>query len=98
MEDILLTLAVPAVVIASGIYTLCACRRQRRNPPSPYTRQAARTAALDVTVGAETVVSGAYAALGRLYTDPAPAHPARNAPVVTGRRRDPSRPAPAPRP
>lgn len=100
MDDLLLTLAVPAVVIASGVYAVCDCRRQRRKPPPPYTRRAARLAARDVLVRADAVVDSAYAGLGRLYADPAGAHPAGSTPAVSGRPdasrdRGPSRPAPA---
>ncbi|MFF4247486.1 hypothetical protein ACFYY2_23895 [Streptomyces sp. NPDC001822] len=103
MDDLLLALAVPAVVLASGVYAVCDCRRTRRNPPLPYTRRAARAAAHDVLSRAEAVVGGAYNTLGGLYTDPAAPHPAQDTPVVTGRRAagpdpGPSRPAPARRP
>ncbi|MFI8005448.1 hypothetical protein [Streptomyces sp. NPDC086010] len=99
MDDLLLALAVPAVVLASGVYAVCDCRRMRRNPPPPHTQRAARAAARDVMRRAEAVVDGAYDTLGGLYTDPAAPHPAQDAPVVTGRRaasrdRGPSRPAP----
>ncbi|MFI2783498.1 hypothetical protein [Streptomyces sp. ALB3] len=101
MDDLLLTLAVPAVVVVSGVYAFCDCRRQRRCPPSPYTRKAARLAARDVLDLAEAVVDSAYAALGGLYADPAVPRPAGNAPAVSGGGgpdRGPSRPAPARRP
>ena len=80
MDDLLLALTVPAVVVASGVYTVCACRRQRRHPPSPYTRQAARLASRDALDLAETVVDDAYAALGGLYAAPPPAE---GSPAVT---------------
>lgn len=103
MDDLLLTLTVPAVVLASGVYAVCDCRRMRRNPPPPYSRRAARTAAREVLSSAEAVVGSAYDALGGLYTDPAAPYPAQDTPVVTGRRaagrdRGPSRPAPARKP
>ncbi|MFJ8754823.1 hypothetical protein ACIREO_36765 [Streptomyces sp. NPDC102441] len=100
MDDLLLALTVPAVVVASGVYAVCDCRRQRRRPPPPYTRRAARTAARDALILAGTVVEGSYAALGGLYAGPATPHPAGNTPAVSGgpdasRDRGPSRPAPA---
>ncbi|MFE7749013.1 hypothetical protein [Streptomyces sp. NPDC057428] len=100
MDDLLLTLAVPAVVLASGVYAVCDCRRKRRNPPPPYSRRAALTSAREVLSRAEAVVGAAYDVLGELYTDPATPYPAEDAPVVTGRRaagrdRGPPRPAPA---
>jgi len=103
MDDLLLALTVPAVVVASGVYTVCACRRQRRHPPSPYTRQAARLASRDALDLAETVVDDAYAALGGLYADPAAPPPAGDSPAVTrgadaGPDRDPSGRAAARRP
>ncbi|MFC9942510.1 hypothetical protein [Streptomyces pratensis] len=103
MDDLLLVLAVPAVVVASGVYAACDCRRQRRHPASPYTRRAARLAARDALDLAEAVVDSAYAALAGLYADPATAPPAGGAPAVSagaGSSPDPgpSRPAPARRP
>ncbi|MFD6279907.1 hypothetical protein ACFWFI_30730 [Streptomyces sp. NPDC060209] len=103
MDDLLLTLTVPAVVVASGVYAVCDCRRQRRHPPSPYTRRAARLASREALLLAEAVIDSAYAALGRLYTDPATPHPAGHTPAVSGRTdaspdHGPSQPAPARRP
>ncbi|MEU0300258.1 hypothetical protein ABZ252_12440 [Streptomyces sp. NPDC006175] len=103
MDDLLLTLTVPAVVIASGVYAVCDCRRQRRRPPPPYSRRAARLAARDVLVRAESVVDSAYAGLGGLYADPDGPRPAGNAQAVSGRPdasrdRGQSRPAPARKP
>ncbi|MFJ8863342.1 hypothetical protein ACIRD8_33615 [Streptomyces sp. NPDC102451] len=103
MDDLLLALSVPAVVVASGVYAVCDCRRQRRRPPSPYTRRAGRLASRDALILAESVVDSAYAALGRLYTDPATPHPAAHTPTVScgadpSRDPGPSRPAPARRP
>ena len=103
MDDLLLTLAVPAVVLAGGVYAVCDCRRQRRRPPSPYTRRAAELAAHDALHRAEAVVDGAYSALGGLYADPAAPYPAEAGPAVSGgagasKGRAPSRPAPARRP
>ncbi|MGW1814333.1 hypothetical protein ACWCQM_12310 [Streptomyces sp. NPDC002125] len=102
MDDLLLTLAVPAVVLASGVYAVCDCRRQRRKPP-PYARRAAVLAARETVDRAEAVVDRAYAALGRLYADPATPHPADGSPTVRGgagssRDRGPFRPASARRP
>ncbi|MFF5899293.1 hypothetical protein ACFY8O_25690 [Streptomyces argenteolus] len=102
MEDLLLTLAVPAVVLAGGVYAVCDCRRQRRRPPSPYTRRAAELAARDAVDRAVTVVEDAYTALGGLYADPATPYPAGPAAVSGGAGsspdHDPSRPAPVRRP
>ncbi|MGW0788884.1 hypothetical protein ACWD04_11660 [Streptomyces sp. NPDC002911] len=103
MDDLLLALTVPAVVVASGVYTVVDCRRQRRHPPSPHTRRAARLAARDALVLAEAVVDSAYAALGRLYADPATPHPAADSPAVSreadaGPDHGPSREAAARRP
>ncbi|MFE4451310.1 hypothetical protein [Streptomyces sp. NPDC056796] len=99
MDDLLLTLAVPAVVIASGVYAVRDCRRQRRRPPPPYTRRAARLASRDVLLTAEAVVEGAYAALGTLYDGPAGSHPAGHVSTVgAGPDQGPSQPAPARRP
>ncbi|MFE5240801.1 MULTISPECIES: hypothetical protein [unclassified Streptomyces] len=103
MDDLLLTLAVPAVVLASGVYAVCDCRRRRRKPPPPYTRRASALAARETVDRAEAVVDRAYAALGRLYADPATPHPADGSPTVSGaagssRDRGPFRPASARRP
>ncbi|MFJ9059887.1 hypothetical protein [Streptomyces sp. NPDC102409] len=103
MDDLLLTLTVPAVVVASGLYAVCDCRRRRRNPPPPFTRRASRLAAREAVILAEAVVDSAYTALGRLYADPATPHPAGHTPAVSGAPdsspdRGPSRPAPARRP
>ncbi|MFE6935925.1 hypothetical protein ACFVDT_28285 [Streptomyces sp. NPDC057699] len=103
MDDLLLALSVPAVVIASGVYAVCDCRRQRRRPPPPYTRRAARLAAHDAVALAESVVDSAYAALGGLYAGPAAPHPAAPSPAVSrvtdpSRGPGPSRSAPARRP
>ncbi|MFC8230787.1 hypothetical protein [Streptomyces sp. NPDC057287] len=103
MDDLLLTLTVPAVVVASGVYAVCDCRRRRRKPPPPYTRRASRLAAREAVLLAEAVVDKAYAALGRLYADPAAPHPAGGTLTGSGasdssQDRGPSRPAPARRP
>lgn len=98
MDDLLLALTVPAVVVASGVYAVCDCRRLRRDPPSPYTRRAARLAAREVVARAEALVDGAYAALGRLYADPATPLPAVSGVPGSSPDRGPSRPAPARRP
>ncbi|PWS47857.1 hypothetical protein DLE01_29325, partial [Streptomyces sp. FT05W] len=71
MDDLLLALTVPAVVVVSGVFTVCDCRRRRRRPPLRYTRRAARLASRDALLSAEAVVDGAYAALGSLYPGPA---------------------------
>uniref|UniRef100_UPI003C7D59A2 hypothetical protein n=1 Tax=unclassified Streptomyces TaxID=2593676 RepID=UPI003C7D59A2 len=84
MDDLLLALAVPAMVVVSGVFTVCDCRRRRRRPPSPYTRRAARLASRDVLLSAESVVDGAYAALGGLYPGPASRRPVLPAPTVSG--------------
>ncbi|MFJ3706069.1 MULTISPECIES: hypothetical protein [Streptomyces] len=103
MDALLLALSVPAVVVASGVFTVCDCRRRRSRPPLPYTRRAARRASRDVLLLAESVVDGAYAALGGLYADPASPQPDQPAPVVSGgagasRGHGPSWPAPARKP
>ncbi|MFJ8887924.1 hypothetical protein ACIRJR_31595 [Streptomyces sp. NPDC102402] len=102
MDDLLLTLTVPAVVVASGVYAVCDCRRLRRYPPSPYTRRAARLAAREAVALAEAVVDSAYAALGRLYAVPATPLPAGHTAVSgapdSSPDRGPSRPAPARKP
>ncbi|MFB8118668.1 hypothetical protein ACFQ6U_34790 [Streptomyces sp. NPDC056465] len=100
MDDLLLTLTVPAVVVASGLFAVCHCRRLRRDPPPPFSRRASRLAAREAVLLAETVVDSAYAALGRLYADPATPRPAGRTPAVSGGPgsspgRGPSRPAPA---
>ncbi|MEU3129157.1 hypothetical protein ACFT39_29325 [[Kitasatospora] papulosa] len=84
MDDLLLALTVPAVVVVSGVFTVCDCRRRRRRPPPPYTRRAARLASRDVLLSAESVVGGAYAALGSLYPGPASRRPVLPAPTVSG--------------
>ncbi|MDQ0795773.1 hypothetical protein [Streptomyces sp. B1I3] len=100
MDDLLLILTVPAVVIASGVYSYRRCRRHRDRPPSPYTRQAARLAARDAVILAEAAVGSAYATLGGLYDDPPAPHPAARTPTVRGgthatEDRGPSLPVPA---
>lgn len=94
MDDLLLTLSVPAVVLASGMYAVCDCRRQRRRPP-PYTRRAARLAARDALALAESVVDSAYAALGGFYTGPAARVPGVSCGTEPSRGPGPSWPAPA---
>lgn len=98
MDDLLLTLTVPAVVVASGLYAVCDCRRRRRNPPPPFTRRASRLAAREAVILAEAVVDSACTALGRLYADPATPHPAVSGAPDSSPDRGPSRPAPARRP
>ncbi|MGW2472956.1 hypothetical protein [Streptomyces sp. NPDC001665] len=46
MGDTLLTLSIPALLLASGLYTAVRTwwRRGHPAPPSPYTQQAARLA------------------------------------------------------
>ncbi|MEV5603122.1 hypothetical protein AB0L33_16945 [Streptomyces sp. NPDC052299] len=43
MGDTLLTLSIPALLLASGLYTVASTwwRRRHPAPPSPYTQQAA---------------------------------------------------------
>lgn len=107
MGDVLLVLSVPVLVLASGIYAVCACwwRRRHPAPPSPYTRQAARLAEQAMLVRAEEIVDGAYAALGPLYAPPAAPAPAAAPLAALSPRPDgstpdraPSRPAPARKP
>ncbi|MBM7441555.1 hypothetical protein [Streptomyces sp. HB132] len=99
MDDLLLALTVPAVVVASGVYAVYDCRRQRRRPPLPYTHRAARLAAADALARAEAVVDSAYAGLGGLYADPGVPRtgtfPAVSGRPDAGRDRGPSRPTPA---
>ncbi|WP_432105411.1 hypothetical protein [Streptomyces sp. bgisy091] len=102
MHDLLLTLTVPAVVVASGVYTACDCRRGRRNP-LPYTRAAARRSAREAVRQAEDAVSKAYAAVGCLYAAPGLRRPPEGPATVSGRAaagpdHGPSLPAPARRP
>ncbi|MEU1122745.1 hypothetical protein ABZ371_03955 [Streptomyces sp. NPDC005899] len=84
INDLLLSLTVPAVVVASGVYTVCHCRRLRRSPPPAYSRRAARDRARDAVADAEAGVTDAYALLGGLYTDPPAPRPAGPAPGVNG--------------
>ncbi|MFG2569687.1 hypothetical protein ACGFR6_30210 [Streptomyces sp. NPDC048567] len=46
MGDTLLILSIPALLLASGLYTAASTwwRRRHPAPPSPYTQQAARLA------------------------------------------------------
>ncbi|KAB2589209.1 hypothetical protein [Streptomyces arboris] len=108
MGDVLLVLSIPVLVIASGVYAVCACwwRRRHPAPPSPYTRHAARLAEQATLVRAEEIVDDAYTALGPLYTPPAApvpgaaAPPAALSPRPDGSTPDraPSPPAPARKP
>ncbi|MEU2251032.1 hypothetical protein [Streptomyces sp. NPDC019224] len=78
MGDILLTLSVPALLLASGLYAVARAwwRRGHPAPPSPYTQQAARLAGRATLGDAEQAVGEAYLRLGGLYDgrlpDPGP--------------------------
>uniref|UniRef100_A0AAU2VT42 Uncharacterized protein n=1 Tax=Streptomyces sp. NBC_00008 TaxID=2903610 RepID=A0AAU2VT42_9ACTN len=72
MGDILLTLSIPVLVFASGIYAAGESwwRRRHPAPPSPYTHQAARLAERATLVDAERIVDSAYGCVGALYDGP----------------------------
>ncbi|MER5893113.1 hypothetical protein [Streptomyces sp. NPDC001876] len=72
MGDILLALSIPALTFAGGIHAACECwwRRRYPTPPSPYTRDAARLAELELLTRAEDIVDRSYASLGHLYVSP----------------------------
>ncbi|MFF0288531.1 hypothetical protein [Streptomyces sp. NPDC005262] len=69
MGDILLSLSIPALVFAVGIYAGCETwwRRRHPAPPSPYTHQAARLSGREMVASAEEIVHGAHARLEGLY-------------------------------
>ncbi|MFD3971562.1 hypothetical protein [Streptomyces cyaneofuscatus] len=99
MGDALLVLSIPALLLASGLYTACACRWRRGHPapPSPYTRHAARLAEQAMLVRAEEIVDNAYAALGPLYDAP-PAPCPTAPPAALSSQPDGATPDPAPSP
>ncbi|GAA2975654.1 hypothetical protein Sfulv_25990 [Streptomyces fulvorobeus] len=86
MRDVLATLAVPVLVLVSGVYAVCAgwWRRRHPAPPSPYTRQALRLAERATLDRAEDIVDGAYGSLAPLYGAAQP-HPRRPAPLSVPR-------------
>ncbi|WP_299537917.1 hypothetical protein [uncultured Streptomyces sp.] len=99
MGDALLTLSVPALLCASGLYAAFACRWSRRRPapPSPYTRRALLLAERDALARAEGIVEDAHATLGPLYDLPGRPPPARTAPHgASGGPADRRQPDPAP--
>ncbi|MDX3379646.1 hypothetical protein PV390_35220 [Streptomyces sp. ME02-6991-2A] len=100
MGDVLLVLSIPVLVLASGVYAVCACwwRRRHPAPPSPYTRHAARLAEQAMLVRAEEIVDDAYTALGPLYAPPAAPAPAAAPPAALSPRPDGSTPDRAPSP
>ncbi|MFF3174492.1 hypothetical protein ACFVQ0_17945 [Streptomyces sp. NPDC057900] len=101
MGDILLTLSIPVLVFASGVYAAAESwwRRRHPAPPSPYTHQAARLAERAMLVDAERIVDSAYGCVGALYDGPsAPGAPVSATGVTPGQAASPGhgRSAPAP--
>ncbi|MGP3771454.1 hypothetical protein ACTWJ8_11520 [Streptomyces sp. SDT5-1] len=64
MRDVMVALAAPAVMCASGLYALCAAWWRRRRPaPEPWSQAGLRLAGERAVAVAEAVVADQYALL-----------------------------------
>ncbi|QGV77763.1 hypothetical protein [Streptomyces ficellus] len=74
-SDLLLALAIPVLMGASGLYALADSWWRRRHPalkPVPYLPGRGPVVGHDLVATAETVVAEAYARYGSFYDTPAP--------------------------